>query len=106
MFRTLFVLSAIALFGLASCNKSKTISKKACFTFSKLSGKVGDTIYVFNCSEGYQRCEWYLPNGTVDTNRHTHFAAVFAGANPVGLRIGNYNFTDTIGTVKVITIDP
>jgi hypothetical protein len=104
MFRTLVLLSLLAMFGLTSCEK--TISKKACFTFSKLSAKLGDTVYIFNCSEGYQRCEWYLPNGVVDTNRHTRFIPTFSGPNPVALRIGNYLFTDTIGTVKIITIEP
>lgn len=104
MLRTLFALAIVASLGLTSCEK--TISKKACFTFSKNTAKVGDTIYIFNCSEGYQRCEWYLPNGIIDTNRHTKLVPTFSGPNPVALRIGNYLFTDTIGTVKILTVEP
>ena len=54
MLRMLLALLVVASVGLTSCEK--TISKKACFTFSKNTAKVNDTIYVFNCSEGYQRC--------------------------------------------------
>ena len=104
MLRMLLALLVVASVGLTSCEK--TISKKACFTFSKNTAKVNDTIYVFNCSEGYQRCLWFLPNGATDTNRHTKFVPNFSGANPVGLRVGNYLFTDTIGTVKILTVEP
>ena len=104
MLRTLIILSVLAVFGLTSCQK--TVSKKACFTFSKTSAKVGDTIFVFNCSEGYQRCMWNLPNGVVDTSRHTVFVPTASGINSVGLVVGDYLLSDTVGVVKTLDVQP
>jgi|688.fasta_scaffold662771_2 hypothetical protein len=104
MLRTLLLISFVALIGFTSCEK--TITKTACFTFSKNTIKMGDTVYLFNCSEGYQSAVWYLPNGTIDSNRNSFFTPTFSGPNPVLLRVGNYAFTDTIGAVKILTVEP
>jgi hypothetical protein len=104
MLRSLILVSFVALIGLTSCEK--TITKTACFTLSKNTIKMGDTVFLFNCSEGYQSSVWYLPNGTIDSNRHSYFTPIFTGPNPILLRIGNYAFTDTVGTVKFLTVEP
>lgn len=104
MLRSIIILTLVSIVGFTSCKK--TISKKACFNFSKNTAKVGDTVFLFNCSEGYQRCLWFLPNGATDTNRHSLFVATVTGVTQIGIRIGDYPFTDTTGIVKDITIEP
>jgi hypothetical protein len=104
MHRIALAFSLLAVAGLYSCKK--TVSKKACFNFSKTTAKVGDTVFLFNCSEGYERCMWFLPNGGTDTVRHSHFTPTATGVMTVYLRVGNYLFTDTVGVGKEITVEP
>lgn len=104
MHRILLALSIFSVIGLSSCKK--TVSKKACFTFSKSSIKLGDTVYLFNCSEGYNRLMWFFPNGATDTNRHSYYIPVATGDQQIHLRIGDNLFTDTVGAGKTLTVTP
>lgn len=104
MFRLLTVLSILTIVGFASCKK--TISKKACFTMSNTSPKAGDTVFLFNCSEGYNRCRWILPTGAIDTNRNTFFQAGSAATYGIMLTIGDNLFIDTANEIKTFTVNP
>jgi PKD repeat protein len=54
----LIITSAIA------CSRSP----KACFTFSKSSAKIDDTITLNNCSTNYYTFKWELPKGAVNVS--------------------------------------
>ncbi len=104
MFRILMVLSVITLIGFTSC--TKTVSKKACYTFSKNVVKVNDTIFLFNCSEGYQICRWTMPDGTTDTLRNSFYKAQSTGVFEVRLTVGDYLFIDTVNSKQTFTVEP
>lgn len=106
-FRTTILLSVILAVSFTSCTR-KTGPAKACFKFSKESCSAGDTLYLLNCSENYQKFMWFYPMGaTVDSvSRHLMIVAPSAGIYPVGLRVGDYPFTDTVGIVKTFTVNP
>ena len=97
MLRISSVLALFALVLFSACSKDTT--PKACFEFSKSVVKAGDTVYLFNCSENYQKCIWYLPNGTQSTQRHAQVVMNSAGNYAVALRIGDYTMTKDTNTV-------
>lgn len=123
MSRFILLCSLIVLVGFTSC--VKTVSRKACFTFSNSNPKVNDTLYLFNCSEGYQKSIWYnnagfYPGGAVIDSlqqdnliQHRHEKVVVTAAGPytVTLRVGNVDFysNSTSGyseISKTITVNP
>jgi hypothetical protein len=104
MFRILMVLSVMTIIGFTSC--TKTVSKKACFTFSKNVVKVNDTIFLFNCSEGYKISRWTMPNGATDTLRNSYYKAQATGVFEVRLTVGDYLFTDTVNSKQTFTVEP
>lgn len=92
MFRTALLFSIVCLFAFSSCKK--TGSPKACFTFSKPTVKIGDTLYLLNCSENFQKFIWKYPGGTIDSmNRHTVIVPNATGTFEVALYVGKYEFT-------------
>lgn len=99
------LLTILALFSiilLNSCEKKRG-SAKACFNFSKSSVKVGDTVYLLNCSENYDKFIWYNP--TLDsTNKHIMFSTTTAGNYPFLLRVGDRAFmSNSYGSANEIT---
>ncbi len=97
MSRYVLLCSLIVLVGFTSCVKKA--SRKACFTFSNSSPKVNDTLYLLNCSEGYQKAIWYNTNGfypggaVIDSlQRHQKVVVTAAGSYTVMLRVGNVDF--------------
>lgn len=117
MSRYVIFLSVVALFGFSSCTK-KTGTATACFTFSKPTPKVNDTLYLLNCSENYQKFEWinlngFYPSGAIiDTIQRHQMAVVTAvGDYKVALRVGKYDWytNDLVGyteIVKTIYVNP
>jgi hypothetical protein len=92
MIRYIAALSVICLIGFSSCKKSRG-SASACFSFSKSSVKVGDTVYLLNCSENYDKFIWYTPTPSLDSiNKHLIFVAPAAGTYPFILRVGPLSF--------------
>lgn len=96
MLRTLFILSIVSLFAFSSCKK--TGSAKACFDLSKETIKVGDTMYLLNCSENYEKFIWlYDYNGMglmLDSiDRHAYTVPAATGSYDVILYVGKYEYT-------------
>ena len=116
MSRFILLCSIIVLVGFTSC--VKTVSRKACFTFSNSNPKVNDTLYLFNCSEGYQKSIWYnnagfYPGGAMidSLSRHQKVVVTAAGSYTVTLRVGNVDFyTSSTGGYNeisnTITVNP
>lgn len=112
----LFIL-AVTLF-ITSC--TKTGPAKACFTFSKESPKVNDTLYLLNCSENYEKFVWmntsggFYPGGaTVDSaNRHQKIVVTGTGNYTVILAVGDHTITNSNYNTeanfisKTITVSP
>lgn len=105
MKQALFIsLSIISIF-FVSCTK-KTGSPKACFDFSKEKIKVGDTLYLLNCSENFQKYMWTYPGNVLDSiNRHTLIVASGAGTFEVKLKVGDYNFDKFSELTKSFTVE-
>ncbi|MCC7030596.1 MAG: hypothetical protein IT257_09840 [Chitinophagaceae bacterium] len=92
MLRTALLLSIVCLFAFASCKK--TGPTKACFNFSKDKVKVGDTVYLLNCSENYNKFIWIDLSGLLDSvNRHTYMVPGATGTYDVFLYVGPNEFT-------------
>lgn len=116
MSRIVLFLSIAILIGFSSCTKKGPT--KACFTFSKESPKVNDTLYLLNCSENYEKFFWINPNGfypsgvTLDsTSRHQQIVVTSAGQYTVNLRVGDYSlYAGAISGysefTKTITVNP
>lgn len=105
MRRILAALSIVCLFLIStSCTKSKG-PKEVCFYFSKSTIKLGDTVYLFNCSKNMVSNLWILPDGSTDDSRHSAFKPTGTGTYSVWLRIGgDYAMTDTIGKSQTFTV--
>jgi len=101
--------AAILVFGLIftniSCTK-ETGPKEVCFYFSKSSVKVGEAVYMFNCSKNFENQLWILPDGSQQNTRHATFTPTSTGDYHVWLRIGDYNLVDTIGKSQSFTVTP
>jgi hypothetical protein len=116
MSRYVLFFSIVILLGFTSCVKNT--ATKACFTFSKESPKVNDTLYLLNCSENYQKAIWYNTNGfypggaVIDSvQRHQQIVVTAAGLYTVAIRIGKRDFysNSTSGyteLIKSITVLP
>jgi len=92
MLRTSLLLSIIFLFAFSSCKKTGTT--KACFTFSKEKVKVGDTLYLLNCSEYYEKFIWLKPGPMMDSVlRHNYIVSGATGTYEVTLYVGTNEFT-------------
>ena len=116
MFRVFLSLCFLGVLALTSCQKK--VPSKACFTFSKSIAKVGDSIYVLNCSETYKKAIWYSPiafspSGLMidSTHRHQIIVPTIAGQFPIILRIGEYDFYSTSTgafseVAQVLTVNP
>ncbi len=102
MLRITSSLAVLALFLFSAC--SKDTSPKACFEFSKSVVKVGDTVFLYNCSEHYSQCVWYLPNGTQSNKRHTQVVMGAAGNYSVKLLIGDNTMKDTNSVSRSYTV--
>ena len=106
-----------SLFCFLSCKKTGPV--KACFTFSKETPKVNDTLYLLNCSENYTKFIWlntngFYPGGALidSTNRHQKVVVTAAGDYVVALAVGdedmtllNYNTKASVIT-KTIKVSP
>ncbi len=116
MSRYVLLFSFVFAIGFTSCVKTGTT--KACFTFSKESPKVNDTLYLLNCSENYQKFIWFNTNGfypggaTVDSlSRHQRVVVTGAGLYNVKLWVGKNDMysNSTSGfteIIKTITVNP
>ena len=100
MLRTALLLFFVSLFAFSSCKK-KTGSAKACFNFSKEKVKVGDTLYLLNCSENYKKFIWVSTVGpTLDSiRRHSMVVPINTGTFDVILYVGEYDFYSSDYTV-------
>lgn len=98
-------LSIIAIIGFSACNK-KEGPLKACFTFSKNTAKVNDTIYLLNCSENYSKFKWSIPNAfSFDTiNKHNFYVPTSTGDKYIYLLAWSLDGTDTNGVAKILTV--
>jgi hypothetical protein len=94
MLRTALLLFVVSLLAFTSCKK-KTGSAKACFTFSKEKVKVGDTLYLLNCSENFKKFMWVSTVGpTLDSVfRHSMVIPMSTGTYDVLLYVGDYEFS-------------
>ena len=111
MLRTALLLSIVCLFAFASCKK-KAGPAKACFNLSKDKVKVGDTVYLLNCSENYQKFIWLdMGNGMLDSVMlHNYTIPQATGTYDVLLYVGKYDFTsanfgDADLTKKTLTVE-
>lgn len=116
MSRYAIFFSFVALIGFSSCVKNT--STKACFTFSKESPKVNDTLYLLNCSENYRKAIWYNINGFypsgsfIDSlSKHQRVVVTATGAYTVALRVGDIDMysNSTSGyteIIKTIIVNP
>ncbi|MBK7763805.1 MAG: hypothetical protein IPI46_10615 [Bacteroidetes bacterium] len=118
MSRIALLLILAATLSIASC--TKTGPAKACFTFSKESPKVNDTLYLLNCSENYEKLVWinssggFYPGGaTIDSvNRHQKIVVTGTGNYTVILAVGDHTITDGNYSTKAnfisktITVSP
>ena len=98
-------LSILAVIGFSECNK-KAGPLKACFTFSKNTAKVNDTVYLLNCSENYSKFKWIIPGAfTFDSiNKHNYFVPTTIGNQSVYLLTWSLDGTDTTGVAKILTV--
>jgi hypothetical protein len=108
----------LVLLCFASCTKKKGPTK-ACFTFSKETAKVNDTLYLLNCSENYSKFIWvnaggFYPGGAIldSINRHQMVVVTSVGTYGVMLRVGTIDgfFSSSIDgstdVTKTITVNP
>lgn len=92
MLRNALLFSVVCLFAFASCKK--TGPAKACFDFSKEKVKVGDTVYLLNCSENYSKFIWVELGGFLDSvNRHTYLVPNATGTYDILLYVGKNEYT-------------
>ncbi len=59
-----------------ACSK-KTPAPEACFKFSKETAKLGDTVYLLNCSKNFDYSFWLLPQSGTTAFVGLNAVAVF-----------------------------
>ena len=92
MSRIVFLLSLVGIIIMSSCMKSTTT--KACFELSKDKLKVGDTLYLLNCSENFKKFMLVLDGGVIDSIREdTKLITTQTGTFETKLYVGPYEFT-------------
>ncbi|HMN31812.1 MAG: hypothetical protein IT215_01485 [Chitinophagaceae bacterium] len=90
MSRIALFLSLVSIIILSSCTKSKTTI--ACFEFSKDKVKVGEEIYLLNCSENFQKLMWVYDGVLDSVNENTVILTSQPGTYEVKLYAGPYEF--------------
>jgi hypothetical protein len=60
MSKSIFFIALASCFILFSCSK-KTPVPEACFKFSQETAKLGDTVYLINCSKNFDYSFWLVP---------------------------------------------
>ncbi len=109
MLRTVLLMSVTCLLAFTSCKKTGTT--KACFKLSKEKAKIGDTVYLLNCSENYSKFIWLSPSGLFDSiDRHTYVVPAATGAYDIFLYVGpneftSANYADASVDKKSITVE-
>jgi PKD repeat protein len=92
-------LCTITLF---SCKKKP----KACFTFSKETAKVGDTITLQNCSTNFVNNTWTFPGGGTNTQANPRIKLAQAGPYEVILTVTDGSKTETDVFRKELVVLP
>ncbi len=104
------IVIAICSIVIFSCKK--TGKPESCFTMNKNTYKIGDTIYLLNCSKYYTLTKWYLTSPyppIIDSSRlnHLKYVPTDTGVYNVIQFVGSYNFSkDSVFTNQTFTVIP
>jgi PKD repeat protein len=89
-------------YALSSCAKKP----KACFTFSRETVKVGDTLTLQNCSTNFVYSDWAFPGGGANTQANPRIKVGAAGPFQVTLTVSDDSKTKTDVLSKEIVVLP
>lgn len=102
MFKKLFLLVSISLIALFACNKKGPA--KACFELSKDKIKLGDTLYLLNCSENFQKFIWETNMGFDSIHINNKVVPTQTGSLDIKLYVGTYKITTSdLSAAKSVT---
>jgi PKD repeat protein len=95
----------LGLLAITSCTKP---SPTACFTFSRTTVKVDDTITLVNCSKNFDNnnVEWTLPDGGKSSAINPRIKFNKSGIYNVRLRVGTENFKQEDNAFGDINVFP
>jgi len=96
-------LSILTIIGFSACNK-KAGPLKACFTFSKNTAKINDTVYLLNCSENYSKFKWSIPNAFSFDTINNYYVPTSIGDKYIYLLTWSLDGADTTGVAKILSV--